>query len=151
MALVAGSPCYAAWRALTARWRDYTAAWRSLMSPLALPGLQAAVPSGALVYGADVQPVSLPAVEFQAAGGRLLRGAGAESAFDVLVVGGGSVNCCSGAWGAFRLTRAVEGCVSASAGAIGVALLLSEATGGAVRPVIAPTARLSRGRLTWRT
>ncbi len=151
MALVAGSPCYPAWRALAGRWRDYTATWRALALPFALPVLAASAPSGALAYGADVQPVSIPAVQAQCGGGPLRLGGGAGVVFAVSVSGPGAVNCGGSAGCALSVAPAADGCITVSALAGYVTLLLlSEASGGALRPSVAPPARLSRGRLTWR-
>lgn len=150
MALLPGSPCYPAWRVLTARWRDCAMAWRALGIPLSLPALAASAPSGALAYGADVSPVVLAAVGLYGAGGLLFLGAGAGSALGLLASGGGSVDCVGGAEFGVGVALSVIGRITASSAAGCVAALLSEASGGALRQTVTPPARMSLGRLTWR-
>jgi|DewCreStandDraft_4_1066084.scaffolds.fasta_scaffold16411_6 hypothetical protein len=150
MTLTAGSPCYPAWRTLIDRWRDYTGAWRVLAVPLSLPVLAASAPSGALAYGADAAPVTLSAVAGSGAGGRLLAGDGADAIVALAIMGSGSIDGAGSVAAALGVAPVADGRITASAGAEYVALLLSGASGGALRPTVTPPARLSRGRLTWR-
>lgn len=146
--LIAGSPCYPRFGALTGAWRSYTQAWRAFRAPVP-------VCAGAIA-DATASRGSQGAAEAQvfgcgcaAAGGWLQPGAAAAGA-GLIPMGSAGLSASGGGTASLCLTGAAGGGISAAGGALHGVLALLEATGSMLRSVNLPPARAWGGRLTWR-
>lgn len=152
MALLAGSPCYQPWRSLTGRWRDYTGTWRSFSSPIALSPADMLAPESAAVYGLGEVAASVVATVGGVAAGWLAAIVPEPTAAALAAASAGGVDAAVAA--AAQVGASAHGVANVSNGASatgGAVLVVDGGAGGLLRTVPLPAARLSTGRLTWRS
>lgn len=152
MPMLAGSPCYPPWRFLTSLWRDYTNTWRSFSSPLTIPPVGMSTSELAAVYELGEVTVGAVAAAGSPSGGWLaLLGAGPTTpALEAASAGQIDAAAASAAQAGTLAAGSANVSSGASAANDSVLVVVSGA-GGLLRTVSLPPARLSTGRLTWRS
>jgi hypothetical protein len=150
MALIAGSPCFPNWGAMTRAWRGATWTWRSLASPIMLGAMAAAAGGAGTACGGTTATARCGETGSVAtAGGRLVAGEPRGPSLLLLYGGDGLARLSASANATTLMSPAGSAAVEASAGAAARRLFLAVASGAAARPVELPVARLSRGRMSW--
>lgn len=147
--MVAGSPCYPRFGALTGTWRSYTNAWLAFRSPVPVCAGATADATGSRGSqgAADIQ---VPGFGCAAAGGWLQTGAGG-AVMALAPSGSGGLSASGGGTASLSLAGVSVGSVSAAGGTLYGVLALLAASGSRLRSVNLPPARSWGGRLTWRT
>lgn len=152
MPMLAGSPCYPPWRSLTGLWRDYTDTWRSFSSPLTVPpaAMSGAEPTAVYALGEVV-------VDAYATAGSPLGGWLALIASDPVAAALESSSAAqidAAAASSVQIGADASGSANVSNGASVTndsVLVVDGVVGGLLRTALLPPARLSAGRLTWRS
>lgn len=152
MALLSGSPCYQPWRSLTGRWRDYTNTWRSFSSPIAISSADMLASELVAAYGLGEVAVSVEAAVGGLSGGWLAPLGSEPKTATLAAASAGGVEAAAASTAQVSASAHCTANVSSGASAVRDSVLVVDGgAGGLLRTVSLPSARLSTGRLTWRS